>query len=164
MNKRVETNELMRVYKKCFNRVLIGYSVPEPFSVDLIQSMKCSIGFIEKIIGLGWTLEIEKDNSKNKNTATSNANGKVFKKGKDDEGRSILEFCIARYNAFVDLALVMPKDSIPIPTFDIDLAWRTDRLRGIKYVESMFKWNKRLIDQLSASLLAKAYRYFASLF
>ncbi|KAI9621951.1 hypothetical protein H4Q26_015388 [Puccinia striiformis f. sp. tritici PST-130] len=83
---------------------------------------------------------------------------------------SRLQSCLSRYNAFVVSLISLMSEmtdwcdpnfelsqflepcfnyqssSSIDPTFDIDLAWKTDRLRGIEYTESMMQTNRNLIN------------------
>ncbi|KAA1137399.1 hypothetical protein PGTUg99_007154 [Puccinia graminis f. sp. tritici] len=133
-NKLVPTRERIKI-KNCFQNLLKSYSVPEPFSVDLIRSMKLETFFITKMVDLGWT-EINDPLS-----ATTAANS-IAKSELD--GR--LQSCLSRYNAFSSLVSTIDPLQVLIPTFDIDLAWKTDRLRGVEYTESMMQYNKNLIN------------------
>ncbi|MBW0470485.1 hypothetical protein O181_010200 [Austropuccinia psidii MF-1] len=126
-----------REKRAAWERLLSSYSIPEPFSVDLIRAMKIEAWFIRKMVKLGWT-DPDYTQSKQIQIPPSESNA-----------RKGLERCIARYQAFSELALTMKSSDVAIPTFDIDLAWKTDRIRGISYMESMIKDNKRMIDHPS---------------
>ncbi|KAH9453961.1 hypothetical protein Pst134EB_014061 [Puccinia striiformis f. sp. tritici] len=132
-NKLVPTSERFKI-KNSFQNLLKSYSVPEPFSVDLIRSMKIETFFIRKMVHLGWT---------DINNNSRNGDGSQVSQSELD---SRLQSCLSRYNAFSSLASTINPLQVLIPTFDIDLAWKTDRLRGIEYTESMMQTNRNLIN------------------
>ncbi|WAQ86350.1 hypothetical protein PtA15_7A76 [Puccinia triticina] len=132
-NKLVPTRERFKI-KNCFHNLLKSYAVPEPFSVDLIRSMQLETFFIKKMVHLGWT-----DINPSQHGSQP---GKV--RASELDGR--FQSCLSRYNAFSSLASTINPLQVLIPTFDIDLAWKTDRLRGIEYTESMMQTNKNMIS------------------
>ncbi|EGG09738.1 uncharacterized protein MELLADRAFT_95202 [Melampsora larici-populina 98AG31] len=108
------------------NRMLSAYSVPEPFSLDLITFMKRQESFRNAIVSLGW------------NKAAGGRDIEASSR-KNFSGLAINRAC-SRYQAFVELLKVRDNTSIDtcIPTWDIDLAWRTHQLKGLSYSDAMF--------------------------
>ncbi|KAI9630309.1 hypothetical protein KEM48_014034 [Puccinia striiformis f. sp. tritici PST-130] len=134
-NKLVPTSERFKI-KNSFQNLLKSYSVPEPFSVDLIRSMKIETFFIRKMVHLGWT-DINNNSRNGDGSQVTRASWIVdYRVVCRDTTRS----------SFSSLASTINPLQVLIPTFDIDLAWKTDRLRGIEYTESMMQTNRNLIN------------------
>lgn len=147
--------QLKMTIRESWKRICAAYSISEPFSVDLIYAMKVEMDFMKKLSKLGWI-----------------GSGTDEKQISDQSSRpavlSTLGTCIARYQAFQDLIKESDQNVIPIPTLDIDLAWKTDRLRGVGYIEEMFERNPRLIDyprdlDLTKSQAAKHFESISQL-
>lgn len=119
------------------NRMLSAYSVPEPFSLDLITFMKRQESFRNTIVNLGW------------NKAAGGRDIEASSR-KNFSGLAINRAC-SRYQAFVELLKVRDNTSIDtcIPTWDIDLAWRTHQLKGLKYSDSMFEHLGKVVDHFT---------------
>lgn len=123
-------------------RILLHYTFPGLFSVDLIGAVKRQMIFIEQMRDVGWM------------TAGRFA-------GADPERFAPLVRSIVRYHAFLDLTSITAHDSVYlVPTLDIDFAWHTHQLRGQVYRAD----TKRLLgctldheDMVEASALAIAF-------
>ncbi|KAH9813045.1 hypothetical protein DFH28DRAFT_930234 [Melampsora americana] len=119
------------------NRMLSAYSVPEPFSLDLITFMKRQESFRNTIVSLGW------------NKAAGGRDIEASSR-KNFSGLAINRAC-SRYQAFVELLKVRDNTSIDtcIPTWDIDLAWRTHQLKGLNYSDDMFAHLGKVVDHFT---------------
>ncbi|KAH9811502.1 hypothetical protein DFH28DRAFT_1084796 [Melampsora americana] len=119
------------------NQMLSAYSVPEPFSTDLILAMKRQESFTKSIVELGWT---EAACSRDVETVSQ-----ITYSG------FAINRAVSRYQAFVDLLKIRDGTSFDtcVPTYDIDLAWRTHQLAGVRYSKEMSTFLGRSVDQLS---------------
>ncbi|KAI9621945.1 hypothetical protein H4Q26_015381 [Puccinia striiformis f. sp. tritici PST-130] len=83
-------NQIRERYKikNSFQNLLKLYSVPEPFSVDLIRSMKIETFFIRKRVHLGWS---------DINNNSRNGDGIQDSKVTQSELDSRLQSCLSRY-------------------------------------------------------------------
>ncbi|KAG9048661.1 hypothetical protein FS837_012289 [Tulasnella sp. UAMH 9824] len=85
------------------NIILAAYRHPGPFSMDLASAVIRQMGFVEKMVGLGFTEP---------------------GRWKDDD---TLTRCVVRYHHFLEL-MIVSSGSCVVPTLDIDLAWHTHQL------------------------------------
>ncbi|KAI9572329.1 hypothetical protein HD554DRAFT_2015301 [Boletus coccyginus] len=93
------------------NRILHAYSDDRPFSIELVGAVLRQGSFVRKMAELGWTHP-----------------GFLS----DSDGAIILEHCVARYHAYLNLIAGSP-GSFFVPTLDIDLAWHTHQLMADRY-------------------------------
>ncbi|KAI9572327.1 hypothetical protein HD554DRAFT_1671379 [Boletus coccyginus] len=93
------------------NRIDHAYSDDRPFSIELVGAVLRQGSFVRKMAELGWTHP-----------------GFLS----DSDGAIILEHCVARYHAYLNLIAGSP-GSFFVPTLDIDLAWHTHQLMADRY-------------------------------
>ncbi|KAG8971610.1 hypothetical protein FRC05_010956 [Tulasnella sp. 425] len=86
------------------NILLAPYRNPGLASLDLASAVIRQMGFIEKMVNLGFT-----------------------EPGRWEEDNDTLTRCVVRYHHFLDLMSAMPGNFV-VPTLDIDLAWHTHQL------------------------------------
>ncbi|KAG8922086.1 hypothetical protein FRC01_014503, partial [Tulasnella sp. 417] len=86
------------------NVILAPYRHPGPFSIDLASAVIRQMGFVEKMVGLGFT-----------------------EPGRWEDDNDTLTRCVVRYHHFLEIMTVSP-GSYVVPTLDIDLAWHTHQL------------------------------------
>ncbi|GAA5828832.1 hypothetical protein JCM3766R1_003834 [Sporobolomyces carnicolor] len=102
-------------YFRKINDILDGYTDGSPFSIDLAMATLRQAQFIEKMHELGWS-------------------SREWLSGAP-ETNDILQRCVARYHAFMDL-LSSSISLFAVPTLDIDLAWHTHQLKCNYRVET----------------------------
>ncbi|GAB1522772.1 hypothetical protein RhiTH_005895 [Rhizoctonia solani] len=91
-------------------RILSYYRCPYyPFSIELCGAILRQGGFIDKMLGLGWT-----------------------KPQAFDHDCTVIHRCIARYHAWLDVMSQLSRKML-VPTLDIDLAWHTHQLKQQSY-------------------------------
>ncbi|POW18136.1 hypothetical protein PSHT_06185 [Puccinia striiformis] len=138
-NKLVPTTERFKI-KNSFQNLLKSYSVPEPFSVDLIRSMKIETFFIRKMVHLGWT-DINNNSRNGDGSQVTRASWIV-------DYRVLSAPFLQHSNSSSHRLCTRRSTDMLVSLFFLasDLAWKTDRLRGIEYTESMMQTNRNLIN------------------
>ncbi|KAG9048668.1 hypothetical protein FS837_012296 [Tulasnella sp. UAMH 9824] len=86
------------------NILIAPYRSPGLASLDLASAVMRQMGFIEKMVNLGFT-----------------------EPGRWEEDNDTLTRCVVRYHHFLDVMAAMP-GKFAVPTLDIDLAWHTHQL------------------------------------
>ncbi|KAG9316181.1 hypothetical protein JVU11DRAFT_2202 [Chiua virens] len=126
------------VLPSIITRILYAYSDQRPFSIDLVGAVLRQGSFVHKMVELGWTRP-----------------GFPL----DDNGALILEHCVARYHAFLNLMVDSPA-SFFVPTLDIDLAWHTHQLMASRYQNDCKAIVNRYVDhddKVEEGILATAF-------
>ncbi|KAF8548444.1 hypothetical protein OG21DRAFT_1394747, partial [Imleria badia] len=112
------------VLSRMSKRILHAYSDDRPFSIELVGAVLRQGSFVRKMAELGWTQP-------------------SFLSDKD--GTIILEHCVTRYHAFLNLIASSP-GSFFVPTLDIDLAWHTHQLMADQYQKDCKSLVNRYVD------------------
>lgn len=84
--------------------LIAPYRSPGLASLDLASAVMRQMGFIDKMVNLGFT-----------------------EPGRWEDDNDTLTRCVVRYHHFLDLMAAMP-GKFAVPTLDIDLAWHTHQL------------------------------------
>ncbi|GAA6022793.1 hypothetical protein JCM10207_000420 [Rhodosporidiobolus poonsookiae] len=131
----MEEEKVLTLQAGRVNNILAHYTRGERFSLDLASAVLRQGTFIDKMHDLGW-----------------------LEPGRFDEDDTILQRCVARYHAFLDLLSSTPS-MFCVPTLDIDLAWHTHQLTE-RYATDMVFYTGRFIDhddKVEENALATAF-------
>ncbi|ORY89085.1 hypothetical protein BCR35DRAFT_350582 [Leucosporidium creatinivorum] len=113
-----------------------AYTRGEQFSLDLTTAVLRQGTFVQKLFDLGWT-----------------------RPGRFDGDEVLLQRCVARYHAFLDLISSLPS-TFCVPTLDIDLAWHSHQLNSSKYRDDTINFVGRFVDhddKVEENALSTAY-------
>ncbi|KAG8904961.1 hypothetical protein FRB99_000963 [Tulasnella sp. 403] len=107
-------------------RLLAAYTIPGPYSIDLVGAIKRHMRFVDKMVEFGWT--------------------EYGRFGNDsDESVAPLRRAVAQYHAFLDV-MSYNHDEFMVPTLNIDLAWHTHQLLWVEYRESTTRFLGTVVD------------------